>query len=159
VNREDVGRLFAYDAWANRRLLRAASDLSARDFTRDLGASFGSVRGTFLHIMWGEKRYLHFWRTRARIDDAKVDDYPDVASLLSAWAAIETERCEFADSLSDEALDSRLTLRGHEYALRHLVQHVANHSTYHRGQVVLLLRQLGQVPPATDYALFLREGR
>jgi uncharacterized damage-inducible protein DinB len=107
--------------------------------------------------MWGEKRYLHFWRTGARLDDVKVDDFPDVASVRSSWATIETERREFADGLSDEVLDSHLKLRGHAFTLRELVQHIANHSTYHRGQVVLLLRQLGQAPPATDYSLYLLE--
>jgi uncharacterized damage-inducible protein DinB len=33
--------------------------------------------------------------------------------------------------------------------------HVANHGTYHRGQVATLLRQLGKVPIATDYLLFV----
>ena len=33
------------------------------------------------------------------------------------------------------------------YALAHLIQHVMNHSTHHRGQVVSLLRQLGHTPP------------
>jgi uncharacterized damage-inducible protein DinB len=149
--------LFAYDVWANRRLLEAASKLSVADFTRDLGASFGSVRSTLLHIMWGEKRYLHFWQTGARLEDANVDDFPDADSFDLIWTTISTERETFADSLSEETLDSRFTVRGHEFALRNLIQHVANHSTYHRGQVAALLRQLGQTPPATDYALFLLE--
>jgi uncharacterized damage-inducible protein DinB len=32
---------------------------------------------------------------------------------------------------------------------------VVNHSTYHRGQVASMLRQLGGKPAATDYVLFL----
>lgn len=51
------------------------------------------------------------------------------------------------------------SVRGYEYALGELIQHLLNHSTYHRGQVALLLRQLGQSPPATDFRLFLTESR
>jgi uncharacterized damage-inducible protein DinB len=38
------------------------------------------------------------------------------------------------------------------------MQHVVNHSSYHRGQVVTLLRQLGKTPPATDFLIYFDEG-
>ena len=59
VNSNDVLNLFAYDEWANRRLVDAAAQLTSEEYTQDLGASFGSVRRTLIHIMWGEKRWLH----------------------------------------------------------------------------------------------------
>ena len=37
-----------------------------------------------------------------------------------------------------------------------LVRHVVNHGTYHRGQIAMRVRQLGAVPPDTDYILWLR---
>jgi DinB family protein len=46
-----------------------------------------------------------------------------------------------------------------EYSLAETMQHVVNHSSYHRGQVVVLLRQLGQTPPATDFLVFFDEQR
>jgi uncharacterized damage-inducible protein DinB len=138
-------------------MLEAAARLSADDFTRDLGASFGSVRGTLLHIMWGEKRYVEFWRTGTRIDDAKIDDYPTVETLGAAWGDVERDCAGFARALSRDALEAQHTVRGRQFRLEDLIQHLVNHSTYHRGQVVLLLRQLGEKPPPTDYALFLIE--
>jgi uncharacterized damage-inducible protein DinB len=39
------------------------------------------------------------------------------------------------------------------------MQHLANHSTYHRGQVAEKMRQLGAIPVATDFAFFILEGR
>jgi uncharacterized damage-inducible protein DinB len=42
-------------------------------------------------------------------------------------------------------------------SLASLMQHLVNHSTYHRGQIALMLRQLDAVPPATDFVVFLRE--
>ena len=38
-----------------------------------------------------------------------------------------------------------------------LVQHVANHGSYHRGQLAVFLRQLGVKPPTTDLVAFDRE--
>ena len=37
------------------------------------------------------------------------------------------------------------------------LQHLANHGTYHRGQVATLLRQLGVKPVSTDLIAFYRE--
>jgi uncharacterized damage-inducible protein DinB len=37
------------------------------------------------------------------------------------------------------------------------LQHVANHSTYHRGQITTMLRQLGAKPAGTDLIGFYRE--
>ena len=39
-----------------------------------------------------------------------------------------------------------------------MLVHVVNHSTYHRGQVVTMLRQLGKSARPTDYLVFLDEG-
>ena len=45
----------------------------------------------------------------------------------------------------------------HSSLLWQTLQHVANHSTYHRGQVTTLLRQLGAKPVGTDLIGFYRE--
>lgn len=159
MNTRDVHILFTYNQWANRRLLAAASHLAPADFTRDLGASFGSVRGTLLHILWGERRWLQFWLDGSFIPDAVPDEFPDTATLETQWSNLDEDRLAFAANLSDSHLADHLNVRGQEFTLGELIQHIVNHSTYHRGQVVLLLRQLGQTPPATDYRLFLSEDR
>lgn len=37
------------------------------------------------------------------------------------------------------------------------LQHLVNHGTYHRGQVVTMLRQLGAAAPTTDLIAFYSE--
>lgn len=143
----------------NRRLLEALANLTLDEFTRELGASFGSVRGTVIHIMWGEKRWLHRWLAGSRLPDPLLSDFPDLASVAAAWSRVEAERDSFVRHLTNERLEAAMTVHGQQYTLAGLMQHILNHSTYHRGQVVLLLRQLGHQPPATDYAVFLSETR
>jgi uncharacterized damage-inducible protein DinB len=48
--------------------------------------------------------------------------------------------------------------KGRRYAnpLGLLIQHQINHSTYHRGQVTTMLRQLGAQAIGTDFVTFLR---
>ena len=51
------------------------------------------------------------------------------------------------------------TLKGTVFRDRigHILQHLANHGTYHRGQITTLLRQLGATPVSTDMIGFYRE--
>ena len=159
MNTQVTRTIFAYNRWANRRLLAAASLLPPEEFNRDLHASFGSVRGTLLHILWGERRWLRFWQDGSFMPDAVPEDFPDPAALEAGWASLEQDQQLFEAGLTDELLAAPRRVWDNEYTLGELVQHLLNHSTYHRGQVALLLRQLGQSPPASDYRLFLTEAR
>jgi uncharacterized damage-inducible protein DinB len=52
------------------------------------------------------------------------------------------------------------SMAGHpmQSVLWHMLQHVVNHATYHRGQVTTLLRQLGAAPPTSmDLIAYYRE--
>ena len=82
-------------------------------------------------------------------------DYPDVRALETEWKTVEREQQRFLAELTDGKLTTQVAyenLQGQrwEYSLGHMMQHVVNHSSYHRGQVVTLLRQMGHAPQATD---------
>jgi hypothetical protein len=62
MTKDDIQLLYEYDRWANNRVLRAVSTLSAEQFTRDLGGSFRSVRDTLVHIIGGERGWLAYWK-------------------------------------------------------------------------------------------------
>jgi uncharacterized damage-inducible protein DinB len=171
MNKDDMQLLFEYDRWANDSVLQAASTLSVEQFTRDLGGSFGSVRDTLVHIVAGEWGWLTIWKepelTSAFVTElwARIGtifdpkSYRDIAAVRAKWAEVEKEQLEFVNRVTDETLVKMLPVRGTHLSLAHLMQHMANHSTYHRGQVSLMMRQLGAVPVATDFARFLLVGR
>jgi len=169
--KDDIQLLYEYDRWANHKVLQAASTLSTEQFTRDLGGSFRSVRDTLVHILGGEWGWLTFWK-EASPDSAFVKNlrdrmdtlfhpqaFPDVAAVKGKWNEVEKEQIAFVNALTGDALKRMLPIRGTQLSLMHLMQHLANHSTYHRGQVAMMLRQLGAKPVATDFHVFLVEGR
>lgn len=170
MNATEARHLLAYNQWANSRLLSAARDLSIEDFTRDLRSSHSSVRGTLLHIIGGHWVWLRLWlgeptpQIVARCDALwSPTAFPDVASLETAQALLEKDQASFIEALTDEQINVRVPFESFqgqqcELSLAEMIQHVMNHSTYHRGQVVTLLRQLGQAPPGTDYSTFLLRG-
>ena len=81
------------------------------------------------------------------------------AAVQRKWADIEKEQAEFVNGVTNESLGRMLPIRTTQVSLAHLMQHLANHSTYHRGQIALMMRQLGAKPMATDFHVFLVEGR
>jgi len=171
MTKEDIQLLYEYDRWANNRVLRAASALSGEAFTRDLGGSFRSVRDTLIHIIGGEWIWVAYWRTpprrpaeltslRTRRDSLfNPQAFPNVSQVRLKWSEIEKAQTEFVDQVTDELLERMLPFRTTQVRLAHLMQHLANHSTYHRGQVALMMRQLASEPAATDFHVFLTEGR
>jgi uncharacterized damage-inducible protein DinB len=171
MTRDDIQLLYEYDRWANNRVLRAASALSNEQFTRDLRGGFSSVRNTLLHIIAGEWGWLAYWR-EASPDAAFLTDlrkrrdalfhpqaFPHVAAVRSKWAEVAKEQAEFVSRQTTESLEKMLPFRTTQASLAHLMQHVANHSTYHRGRIALMMRQLGAEPVATDFHEFLVDGR
>ena len=167
MTKDDIQLLFEYHRWANRRIFQSASTLSAEQFTRDLGGSFRSVRDTLVHIVSGEWGWLMYFKEESPSADFLTklwtplntlfhpDAYADLAAVQSKWEEIEEEQVELMDGMTDESMKRMLPVRDTHLSMAHLLQHVANHSTYHRGQVSLMMRQLGAQPVATDFAMFL----
>lgn len=171
MTKDDIGLLYEYDRWANKRVFEACSALSTEQFTRDLGGSFSSLRHTLLHIVAGEWGWLQYWKEPSA-DAAFLADliaqrrvlfdpnaFPELAAVRQKWAEVEKEQVEFIELLTDEQLERMLPVRNTQIKLIHLMQHVANHSTYHRGQIAWMMRQLGGAPQATDFHVFVMEGR
>ena len=155
-----IHELYDYDRWANARVLSAAARLSDADFVKDLGASFPSVRDTLVHILGVEWVWLRRWRGTSPRALLFAGESPALPEMGSRWSEFEADQRAFLAEVTDAALAKPLSyhnLKGeqHEYPLGHLMVHVVNHSTYHRGQVITLLRQLKAEVASTDYVLFL----
>jgi uncharacterized damage-inducible protein DinB len=172
MTKDEIQLLFEYDRWANHRVLHAASTLNAEEFTRHLGGSFGSMRDTLLHIVGSEWGWLTCWKDPSPSSEFvtelvwtqrdalfNANAFPDLAAVQLKWVEIEREQIEFVNRVTNESLGRMLPVRTTQISLAHLMQHLANHSTYHRGQVSLMMRQLAAAPLATDFAMFLMEGR
>jgi len=160
--KQDLGRLLDYTEWANDRCLRAAATLAIEDFRRDLGSSHGGVRGTLSHMLGAEWLWLERWKGVSPAGMLDEPELGDAAALQARWQALEQQRRAWFEGLEETAVTSPLhykTTTGIPYtaSLWQLVQHMANHATYHRGQVVTMLRQLQATPLATDLLAWDRE--
>jgi uncharacterized damage-inducible protein DinB len=159
---ERIRALYHYNRWANARVLNAAARLTAEQFTRDLGNSFRSVRDTLAHIFGAEWIWLMRWNGTS--PDALPDStrFRTVDDLAKAWQEVEQEQSVFLGRLVEVELDRPLAYinlkrQPFSYPLWQMLVHVANHSTYHRGQVITMMRQLGSGVPVTDFLVYWDE--
>ena len=160
MNDRDVGYLYDYNRWANHRILEAASKLTAEQFTKDLQSSHRSVRDTLAHILAAEWIWLERWKGTSPRSLLNPTDFGTIDSLESRWAQVERDYLEYINGLSEQLLTAVISYRntrGEEWAypLGQMLQHVMNHSNYHRGQVTTLLRQQGAEVMPLDLLVFM----
>ena len=160
---QDISKLFAYNRWANARTLEPVSMLTAEEYGRTLGGSFPSVKETLAHIYAAEWIWLERWQGRSPRGLPSAQEVPTLEALREKWKAVEERQSAFLASLSETRMAevvSYVNVKGEtwSYPLGEMLVHLVNHSTYHRGQVATMLRQLGKAPEPTDYLLFLDGG-
>ena len=162
LDKDALSRLIDYTIWANHRVMRACATIPKDDFRRELGASFGSIRGTLAHMMWSEWIWLERWKGMSPAGPPDESELADVVALRDRWKVIEDHRRAWLEGLPTDGPGDVVRYKNTKGAafrapLWQLVQHVANHSTYHRGQVTSLLRQVGGRTVQLDMVLFDRE--
>ena len=159
---QHVRLLYGFNAWANQRALNACAPLTADQFTRDLGSSFPSVRDTLVHILGGEIVWLARWKGGTPTGLEPAANYSTFDSVRARLTEIDNELADFASRLDDEKIASILNYRTTEgkpfsNTSSQMLQHLANHGAYHRGQVTTMLRQLGAKSTAMDLIFYFRE--
>ncbi|MGE5191563.1 MAG: DinB family protein [Deltaproteobacteria bacterium] len=158
---DDILALFAYDRWANCKVLDACHKLTTEQFVAEPVPGWSSVRSTVYHIALATEFNL-----RTLAGDAH-DPMPTEADLITVDDAVQLlERAyrrfeELRPAFTPERLNSLLTLRavGRTFTLPRwaMLRHIVNHATYHRGQVASKLKRFGIEQPNTDFFFWVIE--
>lgn len=154
--------LLLYTLWADRQILQVVRQVGPEDLNRDAGVSFGSILGTMAHILGAERLWLSRFAGAGLDRVPSIEDFPTLPAWIVGWEETAAGLEAFLASLSDEQLAATVTWRnsrGQSFTrpLWQPVLQLINHSTYHRGQVVSLLRQMGYAPPSTDLIYYFLE--
>jgi uncharacterized damage-inducible protein DinB len=111
MNYDDLNLLSDYNYWARDRVLDAAAALSAEQFTRDMGNSFGSVRDTIAHICYAESIWLSRWKGQQPTGFRSSDRFPDVAAARKEWAELESGVREVVENWGRQACSAHSSTR------------------------------------------------
>jgi uncharacterized damage-inducible protein DinB len=158
---DDIVALFAYDRWANRRVLDACRELTAEQYGAEPVPGWWSVRSTISHIALATELNL---RTLASDPDDRMPTEADLATVDDAAQLLERSYRRFEElrpTLTPEWLNTMLTLRaiGRAFTLPRwaILRHIVNHSSYHRGQVASKLKRFGIEQQITDFFWWMIE--
>lgn len=161
----EIATFVDYNYWANHRLLDAAAGLTPEQFLAPGRLSFGSVRGTLVHVLMAE----HTWRRRVQEgvserSQLQEREFADLRSLRQRWDDEEAAMRRFVRGLTTERLAQAVeytTTAGVTYRtpLWQVLLHVVNHGTQFRGEAGVLLTELGHSPGDLDFIQYLRQRR
>ena len=159
---ETIKLLYAYTKWADGRMFEAVSKLTPEQWAKDLGSSLKSTRDTVVHLVSAQWIWISRWKGETPKGMWAAADFPSQASILEKWEPLARDLAAFVGDQTEESVAKPLTyknLKGESltYPLGQLMLHTVNHSTYHRGQVTTLLRQLGAQPLSSDLVVYYAE--
>jgi len=162
VTPELLRLLFQFNQWADRRMVDACSTLTNEQFTRDLGSSFRSVRDTLVHLYGAEWVWNERIEGRSPTSLVSGTGFPDLASVRAKLEEMDAYYLEYVTRLTPQDLERVIhykSFAGEDFSnpLWQSLHQLTNHASYHRGQIVTLLRQLGAKPVTTDLIAYYRE--
>jgi uncharacterized damage-inducible protein DinB len=159
---ETIKLLYDYTKWADGRMFEAVSKLTPEQWTKDLGSSLKSTRDTVVHLVSAQWIWISRWKGDSPKAMWTAAEFPTQASVREKWEPLAADLRAFVAAQTEESVAKAVNyknLKGDpmSYPLGHLMLHAVNHSTYHRGQVTTLVRQLGAQPMSSDLVVYCAE--
>ena len=143
---------FGYHAWATTRMLDACEELSETALSSPTGGAFGSVFATLVHLYSAEDIWLARWQGQER-GFTPTDAFAGLEPLRTAWGLKQAELATFLQTTDPEEV---FAARGYRHPLWHMVLHLSDHGSFHRGQVMHFLRIAGVALPPSNFVHYLR---
>jgi len=148
MNKKYFTELASYNIWADSIAIEWLNQINDEQWNQVINSSFSSIRQTAIHIASAQKIWVDFWEKTpdpvylsAGFNGSKND-------LIAIWKETSASLKNFIEKYPEENYLQQITFKkpnGEEVQMEFLqtFPHMINHSTYHRGQLVTLLRQAG----------------
>lgn len=144
-----------YHNWATVEQLKHLLSLPREVFSKKLAGTFSSISETVSHIYLVDQIWCKRINPPFTINDVSFDS-PHQA--IEAFAALHQQIIEFLKNTEqDEVVYQNSKGERFSNKLTDILQHLANHGTYHRGNISTMIRQLGYEGVSTDYIYYLRQ--
>jgi uncharacterized damage-inducible protein DinB len=161
--KELLQQLTTYNAWANGLLLECIGQLPEEKLTATLPSSFGSLQGTLLHMWDAESIWWQRMKLQERIVIPSEGFEGAIKEVTTGLQGQDRQWTEWVMAAQEhmfqhEFLYYNSRKERFKQPVYHILLHLANHNTYHRGQLVNMLRQLGvEKIPTTDFVVWSRK--
>ena len=152
----------AYNLWANRTTVEWLRSKPLELMVQEMPSSYPTIHDTLLHIWGAEEIWLNRLQGNSPITFLTNRFEGDTNAVFEGLVGISEQFHQFVSAAETEYLETVCPfklLNGTEDAKTRIemIQHCMNHSTYHRGQIVTMARNVGITdPPSTDLIRYLR---
>ncbi|MCZ1183932.1 DinB family protein [Shouchella clausii] len=156
-------RLYDYHVWANNKVFAHLNAQEEGLLTRQVTSVFSSIAEVLTHIYTADITWLNVMQGKNfnEIVEIKTEKSKQVAGApLAVYQEAYQEIAQnFRQFFAANDLSRPIEIEHRRFGklvcpLEDLVFHVANHGTYHRGNITAMLRQLGLTGVPTDYVFF-----
>ena len=163
--KELLKQMAVYNVWAHKKIMDAVLSIPVEKQKAEMPSSFSNLEKTILHMwdaesIWWQRMKLHE-RLMIPSENFKGTTVEAVNGLLSQSALWEAWVNNVSDNMLEHVFEFR-NKKGDQIKMPiwQMLTHIFNHGTYHRGQLVNMLRQLGvKKIPQTDFSLWSRGRR
>ncbi|HSU28840.1 MAG TPA: DinB family protein [Chitinophagaceae bacterium] len=156
-------QMAAYNVWASQKLIDVVLSLPEEKQTAGVASSFTSLHKTILHMWDAESAWWQRMKLHERIIVPSENFNGSTRDVCNGLMQQSNQWLDWVNTANDLAIEhvfqyfnsKRESFKQPRYQM---LLHVFNHGTYHRGQLVNMLRQLGvdKIPP-TDFILWSRK--
>jgi uncharacterized damage-inducible protein DinB len=163
VTKGDARTLTRYNAWANGLIFDAVAALPEGEATKPRPSVFRNMVHTLNHNYVIDRIFQAHLEGRSHGYSARnTPEHPPLAELWRAQKDLDRWYVNWSDQISDAALDERVSFSfvgGGEGVMTRgeILQHLVNHTSYHRGFVAQMFYDVPARPPTTDLTVFLRD--
>jgi len=148
--------LYGHQEWADAEHWRAFESHPA-------ALADKAIRERLLHIHLVQHAFLWLLGTRnQQFEVKKIEDFANLPDLKKYGRAGLTQMNAFLNGLDPqraEMIEVPWFKPPAKLTVRQALMQAAMHSHYHRGQNATRLRELGGVPPTTDFIIWLHKGQ
>jgi uncharacterized damage-inducible protein DinB len=151
-----------YKAWANELVFAAVAKLPAAEITAPRKIIFGSLLRTLNHVYAMDEVWRAHLEGRPHGYSTRNPEVcPPLVQLREAQRTMDAWWVDYANALPEAKQEEVVSFRfigggPGTMTRRDIVLHVANHGTYHRGNVASMMYQAGTPPPTTDLPVFFK---
>jgi uncharacterized damage-inducible protein DinB len=140
----------------DRTVLAAAMKIAESEYYKDRGISHGSLHALLVHAMGSQWTWLNRFLGTNLPRNLTPTDCPTREQLAQRWPEVHSAVAGFIARQTLTTLNAPLTYRNFQgesvtLQLGQLLMHVADHGTYHRGQMNTLLKLCGGSPTNPSY--------
>ncbi len=152
----------SYNYWANQELVKCILKLSPEKQQQEVESSFNSLHTTIIHMWDAESIWWQRMKLKESIIIPSLSFHPNVDEAANGLLQQSQDWAEWSKQATELQLQhvfSYRTTKKEEFKQPtwQVMLQVFNHGSYHRGQLVTILRQLAEEKiPQTDYIHYSR---